>query len=408
MQHAVWNDSRPGRQQVRFSQRVRTQIDSPVGTAYALLERRPGRRELLDLAQAAPRYPPAPEVVEHIAALSRDRHSAEYVEIAGLPRLREALAAELTGAYGGPLHPEQIVITAGCNQAFCLVMSALTEPGDEIVLALPYYFNHDMWLRMNGVVPRYLEPGPDLAPEAAAAEALITPRTRAIALVSPGNPTGVTLSPQQLAAFMAVARRHGIALVLDETYRAFRDTDGPAHDLFADPDWSDTLVSLHSFSKDLAIPGHRVGAIVASAALNREVLKLLDCVAICAPRLGQEAAWAGLTAATEWRAARAAELADKRALLAAAMADKPGGFELLSVGGFFGWIRHPFAGRGIDDIVGELIAHDVLVIPGTAFQPDDRGAFRVSVSNVDRADISDFAQRLDAIGQDRAQPAAVR
>jgi aspartate/methionine/tyrosine aminotransferase len=386
---------------VRLSERTRAQIESPIAVTYELLEHRRNGRELLDLAQAAPQYPPAPEVAGHIAAVSRSAHGAGYTEIAGLAKLREAFAAELSGAYRGRVHADQVVITAGCNQAFCLAVSALAGPGDEIVLALPYYFNHDMWLRMNGIVPRYLEPGPDLVPDAEVAKSLITPRTRAIALVSPGNPTGVTLTPLQLAGFLAVARQHDIALVLDETYRSFRDTDEPAHDLFSDPQWPDTLVSLHSFSKDLAIPGYRVGAVVASTAVGREVMKLLDCVAICAPRIGQEAAWAGLVRAAGWRAARAAELADKRAWLAAAMAGRPGGFELLSIGGFFGWVRHPFAGRGIGDVVRDLaVAHDILVIPGTAFLPDDRAMFRISVSNIGRAGIDDFAQRLAAAGQD--------
>lgn len=388
---------------MQLSRRTRDQIDSPIGATYRLLETRSGRQELLDLAQAAPQYPPAPAVVEHVAAVSRTAHGADYVELAGLPSLREALAAELTAAYRGRVQPDQLVITAGCNQAFCLVTAAIAEPGDEIVLALPYYFNHDMWLRLNGVLPRYLEPDPDLVPRAAAAEALITPRTRAIVLVSPGNPTGVTLSPQEIESFLQLARRHDLALVLDETYRTFRDTGEPAHGLFADPDWADTLISLHSFSKDLALPGYRVGAIAASPEVNRQVLKLLDCVTICAPRLGQEAAWAGLVGAADWRAARAAELADRRALLTATMAERPGGFELLSIGGFFGWLRHPFPGRGIDDVVRELaVEHDVLVIPGTAFQPVDRATFRVSVSNVGRSGVGDFAQRLHAMGRQAA------
>jgi aspartate/methionine/tyrosine aminotransferase len=389
---------------VQLSERTRRQIDSPIGITYALLEHRRNGRQLLDLAQAAPQYPPAPEVAEHVADVGRSARGAEYVEIAGLPSLREAFATELSNAYRTRVHADNVVITAGCNQAFCLATSALAEPGDEVVLALPYYFNHDMWLRMNGFVPRYLEPGPDLIPSSEAAESLVTSRTRAIALVSPGNPTGVTLTPQQLAGFLDVARRHDVALVLDETYRSFRDTSEPAHGLFSDPQWSDTLVSLHSFSKDLAIPGYRVGAVVASAALQREVIKLLDCVAICAPRIGQEAAWAGLVTAAQWRAARAAELADNRAELAAAMAGRPGGFELLSVGGFFGWIRHPFADRGVHEVVRELaVIHDTLVMPGTAFLPDDRGTFRVSVSNVGRVGIRDFVRRLERAGATRVQ-----
>ncbi|HEY2672154.1 MAG TPA: aminotransferase [Rugosimonospora sp.] len=384
---------------MRLSPRTVRQIDSPIGTAYALLDSRAGTRELLDLAQAAPQYPPAPEVIEHIAAVARDAHGGDYVEIAGLPRLRRAFAAELRDAYRGQVREDNIVVTAGCNQAFCLVTSALAGPGDEVILSLPYYFNHDMWLRLNGIVPVYLEPGPDLVPTAEAAEALITPRTRAIALVTPGNPSGVTVGPDGIAGFAEVAARHDIALILDETYRSFRDTDEPAHALFTDPDWTRTVVSLHSFAKDLAIPGYRVGAVVASPELNREVMKLLDCVAICAPRIGQEAAWAGLTSAGQWRRARAREVADKRRWLVAAMADRPGGFELLSAGGFFGWVRHPFAGRSTADVVRELVVrYDTLVVPGTAFLPDDRHTFRVSFANADRAGLTDFAGRLVAAG----------
>jgi aspartate/methionine/tyrosine aminotransferase len=384
---------------MRLNARAVRQIDSPIGTAYAHVDRRGRERELLDLAQAAPQYPPAPEVIDHIVAVARDPHGAEYVEIAGLARLRDAFAAELCQAYRGRVRPEHIVVTAGCNQAFCLATSALAEPGDEVILPLPYYFNHDLWLRLNGIVPTYLEPGPDLVPSAAAAEALITPRTRAIVLVSPGNPSGVTTGPREIARFADVAERHGIALVLDETYRSFRATDEPAHPLFADPDWPQVVVSLHSFSKELAIPGYRVGAIVASADLNRQVMKLLDCVAICAPRIGQEAAWRGLTAAQEWRRARAREVAGKRRRFVAAMADRPGDFELLSAGGFFGWVRHPFKGRPTDEVVAELVERfDMLVVPGTAFLPDDRGTFRVSFSNVDQAAIADFAGRLAAAG----------
>ncbi|MBO0872546.1 MAG: aminotransferase [Pseudonocardia sp.] len=386
---------------MRLSPRTTQEIDSPMGDTYALLADRAGERALLDLAQAAPGYPPPPEIIEHVVEVGRAADSGAYVPSPGLPRLRDAFAADLSQAYRSAIGADQMVVTAGCNQAFCLVAQALTEPGDEVIEALPYYFNYDMWLRMNGVVPRYLEPGPDLVPTPAAAERLITARTKAIVLVSPSNPSGVTIPPDVLAGFAGVAARHDIALILDETYRSFRDTEEPAHDLFADPDWARTVVSLHSFSKDLAIPGYRVGAVVASSRVNREVMKLLDCVAICAPRIGQEAAWAGLTAAGQWRRARAAEVADNRSRLETAMADRPGGFEVLAVGGFFGWMRHPFTERPTDEVTRELVTrYDTLVISGTAFLPDDRQVFRVSVGNLTQAGITDFTERLRLMGKD--------
>jgi aspartate/methionine/tyrosine aminotransferase len=384
---------------VRLNPAAVGEIDSPVGAAYALLDRRANGRELLDLAQAAPQYPAAPEVIEHVVATARQPGGGNYAEIAGLPCLREAFAADLCDAYGGGVRPDHVIITAGCNQAFCLAASALAAPGDEIVVTLPYYFNHDMWLRMNGIVPVYLEPGPDLLPTAGAAEQLITARTRALLVVTPGNPTGVTVPPDRIASLAEVAARHDIALILDETYRSFRDTQEPPHRLFEDTDWTRTVVSLHSFSKEFAIPGYRTGAVVASPRLGREIAKLLDCVAICAPRIGQEAAWAGLTAARQWRRARALELAERRHSFTAVMAGRPGGFELLSAGGFFGWIRHPFAGRATDGVVRELLTdYGVLLISGRAFLPDDRATIRVSLGNVGPAALADFAGRLAAFG----------
>ena len=382
---------------VRLSRRTLDLTDSPIGLAYDLVGLREG--PVLDLAQAAPQYPAAEAVVEHIVRVARDTRGGTYTEVPGLPHLRTLFAAELRRDYRGVVGADDVVVTAGCNQAFSVVASALAGPGDEVILPLPYYFNHDMWLRITGVRPVYLEPGPDLVPRAADAEALITPRTRAIVLVTPGNPSGVTVGPAEVAAFADVARRHDVALILDETYRSFRDTDEPAHRLFAEPGWRETVVSLHSFSKDFAIPGYRVGAVVAGPELNREVCKLLDCVAICAPRVGQEAAWAGLTHAGAWRAERARSIAEQRAWFAEAMTARPGGFELLSCGGFFGWVRHPFTDRPTVDVVRDLVVkHGVLVIPGTAFLPDDRRMLRVSVSNADRASITTLAERLARAG----------
>lgn len=382
---------------MRFSPATLAQPDSPVETAYDLAEEWFGPPELLDLGQAAPAYPPAATVVAHVREVARDDRCATYLGGAGLPRLRAAFAADLCRDYGGGVDPDDVVVTAGCNQAFCVAMSALAQPGDEIVLPLPAYFNHDMWLRMQGVAPIALEPGPDLVPTAAAAEEVIGPRTRAIVLVTPGNPSGVTVPPTEIAAMAQVAARHGIALVLDETYRSFRaDLDVAPHDLFRDRYWRDTVISLHSFSKDLAIPGYRVGAVVASAAVNRQVLKVLDCVAIGAPRIGQEAAWAGLTTAAGWRAARAREVQARRAAFVRAMSGQPGGFAVASCGANFAWVRHPFSAPTGSVVRTLAVDHGILTIPGTAFLPDDRGMLRMSVSGLDDVRIRDLVRRLES------------
>lgn len=387
---------------MRLIPRTLDQIDSPIGATYGLLAKREGdRRGLLDLAQAAPAYPPAPEVARRVAEVAQAPGGNAYVAIAGLEALRQAFALELSDAYGGFIETGNVLITAGCNQAFCMATSTLAAAGDEVIVPLPFYFNHDMWLRLEGMVPVYVEPGPDWTPDPDAARAAITPRTRAIILVTPGNPTGVTVDPPTIARFAAVAAEAGIALIIDETYRTFRPgTASPPHALFADPAWSDSVISLHSFSKDLALPGYRVGAMIASRAVIREAMKLLDCVAICAPRIGQEAALAGLREAGAWRRERSREVARKLAAFEAAMACRPGGFELVTSGAYFGWIRHPFQDRSTPEVVEDLILkHDTLVIPGTAFLPDDRRMIRASVANLELEAIGEFTDRLVTLGR---------
>ncbi len=370
-------------------------IHSPIGNAFALLDGHTHARPLLDLSQAAPSFPPPPVVAERVAAVAYEQNSGRYVPQPGLPELRTAMASELTERYPGSIATENVLITAGCNQAFCVVASAITKPGDNLIVALPYYFNHDMWLEVEEVERRYLEPGPNMVPSVDDAAALIDEHTRAILLVSPGNPSGVTLSPELIGAFRDLCVARDIMLVIDETYRSNRGTDAAAHDLYAEPAWTDTVVTLHSFSKDLAIPGYRVGAVVAGTAVVTEALKLIDCVAICAPRIGQEAALAGLLHATEWRAEQAARIHERHQQFKEVMAAKPGGYELVSSGAYFGWVRHPHTDKPAQEVVSDLLkSKDILVIPGTAFTPTDQQMLRFSFANLDEAEIDELARRL--------------
>ncbi len=381
---------------------------SPIAAAYAFLEQRTGERRLLDLSQAAPAYPTAQVIIDHVGAIAASADGGRYAPSKGLPELRSTFVAELRSGHTitatdrqrvADISVEHIQITAGCNQAFCVVASTLCEPGDEVIICVPYYFNHRMWLELEGISPVFLVTGDDFVPDPARAAAIITERTRAILLVSPGNPTGATIAPSVIEEFFALARAKGVALILDETYRHFRATDEPSHLLYSEPHWDDTLVTLHSFSKEFAIPGYRVGAICGSEQLLDEALKLLDCVAICAPRIGQEAALAGLRHAVDWRSAQAARTLTRQVAFTEAMAGQPGGFELANAGAYFGWVRHPHVGVADREIVRRLVVeHDVLVIPGTAFTPTDERWLRFSFANLDVDDFAELARRLTQAG----------
>jgi aspartate/methionine/tyrosine aminotransferase len=391
---------------MRLTNRTLALEASPIAHAYAWLAHRSSDRRLLDLSQAAPGYPTAPEIAARISEVAHAPTGGRYAPPTGLPELNQAFSIELSVDYSAAIAPDHVVPTGGCNQAFCAVASTITRPGDEVIVPVPYYFNHDMWLKLDGVAPVYLHPtrppseADALVPDPARAAELITDRTRAIVIVTPANPTGVITPPEVIRDFHRLAVRHDLVLILDETYRNFRGTVNPPHDLFSDDRWSEHVVSLHSFSKDLAIPGYRVGAIVAAPTLIAEALKLVDCMQICAPRIGQEAVIAGLTRATAWRREQAARVASAQRSFESVMAGRPGGFELASSGAFFGWVRHPFADLPTGEVIRRLVLdHDVLAIPGTAFTPTDDRWIRFSFANLDADDLHELGRRLEEMAR---------
>src|SRR5262249_21239605 len=287
----------------------------PIAAVQGWIEGRvfPAERPLLDVAQAVPSYPPAEELQDHLARMAKRPATSLYTDILGITPLREALSTHLSASYGGTIRPGDVGITAGCNQAFCIAMTALAAPGEEVILGTPWYFNYQMWLDMQGIgiVPLPCRPDAGMVPDPAEAESLIGERTRAIVLISPNNPTGAIYPAAVIEAFHDLARRRKIALVLDETYKDFLDHDRPAHGIFADPGWRENFVQLYSFSKAYSLTGYRAGAIACGPQLMDSVGKIMDCIAICAPRIGQEAALYGLEHLAGWRAEKRDLMAER-------------------------------------------------------------------------------------------------
>lgn len=357
----------------------------------------PPDRPLLNLSQAAPVAPPPPELQAAMVDALSDPATHLYGPVLGLPDLRDALARQMQSQYGGTVSATQIGITSGCNQAFCAAITALAGPGDAVILPTPWYFNHAMWLSMQGIQTIPLPCDNALLPDPDHAARLITPRTRAIVLVSPNNPTGTEYPAALVAAFRDLSRAHGLALILDETYRDFLSHDAPPHDLFTDPDWDDTLIHLYSFSKAFRLTGHRVGAIATSPARLEQIEKFLDTVTICPTALGQRAALWGLGNLADWLAGERAEILRRRAAVQRGFAALEG-WQLRSCGAYFAYVAHPFA-RPSDRLAQDLVAQaSLLVLPGTMFTPDDdpSGArhLRIAYANADVAGIADLIDRL--------------
>jgi aspartate/methionine/tyrosine aminotransferase len=387
--------------------RLAATIAPPVMEARRWLEgvNFPADRPLLNLSQAAPVDPPPEGLRRAMAdALMKRDDSHLYGPVLGLEGLRSELAVQWSANYGGHVSPDQVAITAGCNQAFCAVVATLAQAGDAVILPVPWYFNHKMWLDQNGIETQVLATGEDLIPDAGAAEAQITPRTRAIVLVTPNNPGGVEYSAATMEAFRDLARRRGIALIVDETYRDFHGLEGAPHGLIADPDWDDTVITLYSFSKSFRLTGHRVGAILSSPARLAEVEKFLDCVAICPSQVGQIGALWGMENLRDWLAGERLEILRRRNAMQAAFQRLPD-WQLLGCGAYFAYVRHPFADRS--DIVAQRLVHNasLLTLPGTMFGPlrnaggmgQAETTLRLAFANADIDGLAELGDRLAAL-----------
>ncbi len=359
----------------------------------------PKDRPLIDVAQAVPGYPPPKPLTDHLARLVADGGSHRYTEIEGLPALREALARHMSGFYGADIAPETVAITAGCNQAYCLAMQVLAGPGDEVLLPQPAYFNHQMWLDGLGVKAVHLPFRADRqgVPDPDEATRLIGPRTRALVLVTPNNPTGAVYPAETIRRFYDLARSRRIALVIDETYKDFLPAAGAPHDLFVDPAWADTVVHLYSFSKVYCLTGWRVGSLIAHPDFIARIAKAMDCVAICAPRLGQEAALFGLNHLAGFVDGNTRMMRERSEALAASFRANDIGYELVSVGAYFAYVRHPFAGTPGREVAKRLAGEqNLLCVPGAMFGPGQEDYLRLAFANVPTEVMPEMVNRLKA------------
>ena len=355
---------------------------------------------LINVSQAAPVDPPPAALRQAIADAALNIPEAHlYGPVLGLPALRAEVSHQFSRAYVGNIAPENVAITSGCNQAFCAAIATLAAAGDEVIIPTPWYFNHKMWLDMGGIKTVPLATGASLLPDPKMAAKLITDKTRAIVLVTPNNPAGVEYPADLIAKFRDLARAHKLALIIDETYRDFHSQDGAPHALFQDPDWSDTVIQLYSFSKAYRLTGHRIGAMITSEKRMKQVEKFLDSITICPAQLGQHAALWGMQNLGEWLAGERQEILSRAQAVRDGFRDaSPQGWSLLGCGAYFAYLEHSLSAPS-DEIAQTLVEKSsILALPGTMFTPkgDPQGArqMRVAFANIDQKGIGTFFDRL--------------
>ena len=359
----------------------------------------PVERPLIDLCQAIPDYPPAAALLDALTPLLHDAAVAKYSPDEGLLEVRQSIAAWYARRYGAGPQPAEICLTVGASQAFWLAMVTLCQAGDEVIVPLPAYFDHPMALAAYGVTPRYTPYAEDSGglPDPARIAAAITPKTRALLLVSPSNPTGAILPPALLRELFALARSRNIALILDETYNTFAPP-ATRHELFSLPGWGEHFVQIASFGKTFALTGYRAGALIASERVLTAALKVQDTMAVCAPRLTQHAIGWGCDHLDAWVEANARTMQHRHDLFKAAFSVAGNRFRLSASGAFFAWVRHPFAGESGRQVARRLAQEENLIcLPGEVFGPGLDGYLRLAFGNIAADAIPAAVQRFYAL-----------
>jgi aminotransferase len=262
---------------------------------YDLLERAESMTGVIALGRGDPDLP-TPQHIVDAAKRAIDRGVDRVSDPAGLPELRRAIAAKLLRENGVTVESNGgVVVTTGGQEGLFLLVQAILEPGDEILVPDPRYTSYDVAIQMAGAkmvsVPTNEEDGFDLDPDEV--ERRITPRTRVLLLITPGNPTAGTITPGNLRRLAEIARKHDLLVISDEIYEKLL-YDGTEHlSIGSLPGMAERTITLNGFSKTYCMTGWRVGYLAGPRSVMRRVRRLKELASSCAPVVSQ---WAGVAA----------------------------------------------------------------------------------------------------------------
>ncbi|MBI2940312.1 MAG: pyridoxal phosphate-dependent aminotransferase [Chloroflexi bacterium] len=234
---------------------------------------------------------PVPPAVAEAAKKAIDDGFNSYTPTQGLARLREKVAAKLRRDNGVEARRDDVLITSGSSGGIFLVLAAILDPGDEVIIPDPYFVMYPQLVGFLGARPVFVDTYPSFQLDPERIARAVTPRTKAIMLNSPNNPTGAVYSEAALRAVAAVASRHGLLLIADEVYEPFV-YDGAAH--FSVGSVYPPTVTINAFSKSHALTGWRIGYATGPSPIVEKMKELQQYTFVCAPSPAQAAALVAL------------------------------------------------------------------------------------------------------------------
>jgi len=350
----------------------------------------------ISLGQGVVHYGPPAAAVDAVRAALGAAATHEYQPVAGLPALRERMAAKVAAENGIDLaRGSRVMVTAGGNMAFMHAVMATTCPGDEIILPVPFYFNHEMAIEMAGCRAVRVATDDRYQLRLDAIEDAVTARTRAIVTISPNNPSGAVLREADLRALNTFCRERGIYHFSDEAYEYFTYGDARHASPGSFPDAAAHTLSLYSLSKAYGFAGWRIGYVVYPEHLDAAMMKSQDTILICPTVASQLAAIAALEVGRQHCEPHVRALAEIREIVVSRLGElAPLAQVPAADGAFYCLLR---VATAIDPLVlaERLIReHQVAVIPGTAFGMTDGCYLRVAYGALQKETVAEGIGRL--------------
>lgn len=323
----------------------------------------------ISLGQGVVGHAPPPQILSQIERFFADPDNHKYKPVGGCPELVAAFEQKLALENGIRCgESSRVVITAGSNLGFMNALLAIADPGDEVILQTPYYFNHEMAITMANCRPVLVptDENHQLQPELI--RRAITPRTRAIVTVSPNNPTGAVHPEAALREVNGICHERGVYHIHDEAYEYFV-YDGAAHFSPGSLEGAGAhTISLFSLSKAHGFASWRIGAMVIPAPLLDSVRKIQDTILICPPVISQFAAVGALQAGAAWCREKIRPIAAVRALVSRELSTLGDLCALPRSDGAFYFLLRVHTSLEATHLTERLIRdHKVAVIPGNAF-----------------------------------------
>ena len=349
----------------------------------------------ISLGQGVVYYPPPKSIYENSPIQNESLDYHLYSSVEGTVQLRKRICEKLENENDIDLSNNQkVIVTAGANMAFMNAILAICESGDEIILLKPFYFNHEMAIRMINCKVVVVETDNEFQPIIDNIASAITDKTKAVVTISPNNPSGAVYPRESLQAINDLCKERKLYHISDEAYEYFT-YDAEHFSAASLLDAYDHTISLYSLSKAYGFASWRIGYMVIPEHLFLSVKKIQDTILICPPRVCQDAAFAALSEGKNYTLSHLHQIkAVRKELYSSLQSINKIGTTADSAGAFYYFMKLNTKMSGLE-LVEELIKkHKIAVFPGEAFGMDNGYYIRIAYGALDKNTAEIGIQRL--------------